>query len=227
MVEEIITALSRITWLFVIAHGCRLHVQGPSSRRKAGRPGIGRALCPRRLGAQDEQASMHISAQLIDAATGAHLSAERFDGLLEDIFELQDKVASTVAGVIEPTLEAAETARGRSRPTTDLTAYDLFLRARCGTASVIRARPGVRGTRPAPASDRARPAVWSGSRFCGALSPIPGGDELHRKSGGGPTDECRTGATSTARRPRRSRRPGDLPPLPSDISPRTSVSLSG
>jgi hypothetical protein len=74
--------------------------------------------------------SVRISAQLIDATTGAHLWADRFDGLLEDIFELQDRVAASVAGVIEPTLEAAETRRLADRPTTDLTAFDLYLRGR-------------------------------------------------------------------------------------------------
>ena len=57
------------------------------------------------------------------------ISADRFDGSLEDVFELQDKVAVSVAGVIEPVLQAAETARSINRPTTDLTAYDLYLRA--------------------------------------------------------------------------------------------------
>jgi tetratricopeptide (TPR) repeat protein len=66
---------------------------------------------------------------LIDAVTGAHLWADHFDGLLEDVFDLQDKVASSVAGVIEPALQAAETARSANRPTSDLTAYDLYLRA--------------------------------------------------------------------------------------------------
>jgi tetratricopeptide (TPR) repeat protein len=70
-----------------------------------------------------------IAAQLIDALSGAHLWAERFDGVLEDVFELQDKVALSVAGVIEPALQAAETGRGVHRPTNDLTAYDLYLRA--------------------------------------------------------------------------------------------------
>ena len=72
---------------------------------------------------------VRITAQLIDAETGAHLWADRFDGLLEDVFELQDKVASSVAGIIEPALQAAEIARSAARPTTDLTAYDLYLRA--------------------------------------------------------------------------------------------------
>jgi tetratricopeptide (TPR) repeat protein len=72
---------------------------------------------------------VRITAQLIEAEIGGNLWADRFDGSLEDVFELQDKVAITVAGVIEPTLQAAETARSASRPTNDLTAYDLYLRA--------------------------------------------------------------------------------------------------
>jgi tetratricopeptide (TPR) repeat protein len=72
---------------------------------------------------------VRITGQLIDATTGAHLWADRFDGSLEDVFELQDKVASSVAGIIEPALQAAETARSADRPTDDLTAYDLYLRA--------------------------------------------------------------------------------------------------
>jgi tetratricopeptide (TPR) repeat protein len=72
---------------------------------------------------------VRITGQLIDAVTGAHLWADRFGGSLEDIFELQDKVAISVAGVIEPTLQAAEIRRSSERPTTDLTAYDLYLRA--------------------------------------------------------------------------------------------------
>jgi hypothetical protein len=72
---------------------------------------------------------MRITAQLIGADTGAHLWADRFDGSLEDVFQLQDQVASSVAGVIAPTLQAAETRRSAGRLTTDLTAYDLYLRA--------------------------------------------------------------------------------------------------
>jgi hypothetical protein len=72
---------------------------------------------------------VRISAQLIDATTSAHLWADRFDGLLEDLFELQDQVAASVAGVIEPTLEVAESRRLADRPTNDLTALDFYLRA--------------------------------------------------------------------------------------------------
>jgi tetratricopeptide (TPR) repeat protein len=70
---------------------------------------------------------VRITGQLIDAQSGTHLWADRFDGSLEDVFELQDQVAISVAGVIEPALQAAETARSVDRPTKDLTAYDLYL----------------------------------------------------------------------------------------------------
>jgi hypothetical protein len=73
---------------------------------------------------------VRITAQLIDATNGAHLWADHFDGSLEDVFDLQDKVASSVAGVIEPELQAAEIARSAHRPTIDLTAYDIYLRAK-------------------------------------------------------------------------------------------------
>jgi adenylate cyclase len=72
---------------------------------------------------------VRITAQLIEAEEGTHLWADRFDGPLEDVFEIQDNIASSVAGVIEPTLEAAEIKRSIARPTKSLTAYDLFLRA--------------------------------------------------------------------------------------------------
>jgi len=72
---------------------------------------------------------VRITTQLIDAETGAHLWADRFDGRLEDVFELQDQVAISAAGVVEPTLQAAEIRRSAQRPTKDLTAYDLYLRA--------------------------------------------------------------------------------------------------
>ena len=66
---------------------------------------------------------------MIEAETGAHLWADRFDGSLEDVFDLQEQVAISVAGVIEPALRQAEIARSANRPTSDPTAYDLYLRA--------------------------------------------------------------------------------------------------
>jgi class 3 adenylate cyclase len=97
---------------------------------------------------------VRITAQLIDAVTSTHLWADRFDGLIEDVFELQDKVASSVAGVIEPALQAAETARSAGRPTNDLTAYDLYLRAYAMFVSSARQIPeALRLTEQAIARD--------------------------------------------------------------------------
>jgi adenylate cyclase len=127
--EEIITALSRIRWLFVIARNSSFTYKGRSVDVKQ----VGRELGVLYMleGSVRKAANrIRITAQLLDAITGAHLWAVRFDGTLEDVFELQDNVASSVAGVIEPTLQAAEYRRSIQRPTTDLTAYDLYLRAR-------------------------------------------------------------------------------------------------
>jgi adenylate cyclase len=128
MVEEIITALSRIRWLFVIARNSTFTYKGqPIDVKQVGRELGARYVLEgsvRRAGNR-----VRITGQLIEAATGAHLWADRFDGSLEQVFELQDQVATNVAGVIEPTLQAAETARSGTRQTADLTAYDLYLRA--------------------------------------------------------------------------------------------------
>jgi adenylate cyclase len=128
MVEEITTALSRIRWLFVIARNSSFTYKGQAVDVKQ----VGRELgvcyvlegSVRKAGGR-----LRITTQLIDAQSGAHLWADRFDGALEDVFDLQDQVAISVAGVIEPALEAAEVRRSAGRPTKDLTAYDLYLRA--------------------------------------------------------------------------------------------------
>ncbi len=142
MVEEIITALSRIRWLFVIARNSSFTYKGRVVDVKQ----VGRELgvlyvlegSVRKAGNR-----IRITAQLLDATTGAHLWADRFDAQLADIFELQDAVASSVAGVIEPRLEAAEYNRSTQRATNDLTAYDLYLRARAHTISWIGRVPCV------------------------------------------------------------------------------------
>src|SRR2546427_1326584 len=72
---------------------------------------------------------VRITGQLIDTATGAHIWADRFDGALDDIFELQDQVASSVVGAIEPKLRQSEIERATRKPTDSLDAYDLYLRA--------------------------------------------------------------------------------------------------
>jgi adenylate cyclase len=128
MVEEIITALSRIRWLFVIARNSSFTYKGQSVDVKQ----VGRELgvCYVLEGSVRKGGGrVRITAQLIEATTGAHLWADRFDGSVDDAFELQDSVAISVAGVIEPALQAAEIRRSSERPTNDLTAYDLYLRA--------------------------------------------------------------------------------------------------
>jgi TolB-like protein/class 3 adenylate cyclase/tetratricopeptide (TPR) repeat protein len=128
MVEEIITALSRIRWLFVIARNSTFTYKGRAVDVKE----VGRELGVRYVlegSVRKAGTRVRITAQLIDALTGTHLWADRFDGSLEDVFELQDKVAISVAGVIEPALQAAEIRHSAARPTSDLTAYDLYLRA--------------------------------------------------------------------------------------------------
>jgi adenylate cyclase len=128
MVEEIITALSRIRWLFVIARNSAFTYKGRAVDLKQ----VGRELGVRYVlegSVRKAGGRVRITAQLIDTTTGAHLWADRFDGSLEDVFELQDKVAASVAGVIEPALQVAEMRRSAARPTTDLSAYDLYLRA--------------------------------------------------------------------------------------------------
>ena len=128
MVEEIITSLSRINWLFVIARNSTFTYKGQSVDVKQ----IGRELGVRYVlegSVRRAAGRVRITAQLIDATTRTHLWADRFDGSLEDVFELQDKVAISVAGVIEPTLRQAEIDRARRKRPDSLDAYDLYLRS--------------------------------------------------------------------------------------------------
>jgi adenylate cyclase len=134
MVEEIITALSRIRWLFVIARNSSFTYKGQvvDVKQVGGELGVRYVLegSIRKAGNR-----IRIAAQLIDAITGAHLWADHFDGSLDNVFELQDNVASSVAGVIEPTLQAAEIRRSARQPTNNLSAYDLYLQARADAES--------------------------------------------------------------------------------------------
>jgi len=128
MVEEIITALSRIRWFFVIARNSSFTYKGRAVDVKQ----VGRELGVRYVlegSVRKGGIRVRITGQLIDTTTGAHIWAERFDGALDDIFELQDQVASNVVGAIEPKLLLAETERAIRKPTESLGAYDLYLRA--------------------------------------------------------------------------------------------------
>jgi adenylate cyclase len=128
IVEEIITALSRFQNLFVIARNSSFTYRGRAVDVKQ----VSRDLGVRYvLEGSVRKASnrVRITGQLIDATTGAHLWADRFEGTLEDVFDLQDQVTISVVSAIAPKLEQAEIERAKRKPTERLDAYDHFLRA--------------------------------------------------------------------------------------------------
>jgi TolB-like protein/class 3 adenylate cyclase/tetratricopeptide (TPR) repeat protein len=127
MVEEIITALSRFKSLFVIARNSTFTYKDKTIDIKR----VGRELGVRYVlegSVRRAGDRVRISGQLIEAATGTHIWADRFDGGLEDVFGLQDQVATSVVGLIAPRLEQAEFERARRKPTGKLDSYDLYLR---------------------------------------------------------------------------------------------------
>jgi TolB-like protein len=127
VVEDIITALSHYRWLFVIARNSSFTYKGRAVDVKQ----IGRELGVRYVleGSVRKAANrVRITGQLVDATTGAHLWAERFEGTLDDIFELQDQITADVVGNIAPQLERAEIERAKRKPTENLNAYDYYLR---------------------------------------------------------------------------------------------------
>jgi TolB-like protein/Flp pilus assembly protein TadD len=132
MVEDIIAGLSRSKSLFVIARHSTFTYRGRAVDIKQ----VGRELGVRYLlegSVRKAGNRVRISGQLIDAATGSHLWADRFDSQLEDIFDLQDRVTSSVIGAISPQLERAEIERAKRKPTESLQAYDYYLRALAST----------------------------------------------------------------------------------------------
>jgi TolB-like protein/Tfp pilus assembly protein PilF len=134
MVEDIITALSRFRNLFVIARDSSFSYKGKSVKVQT----VGRELGVRYVlegSVRKVGNRVRITGQLIDAATGSHLWADRFDGTLEDVFDLQDQVTASVVGAMAPRLEQAEIERAKRKPTESLDAYDLYLR---GLAAVHR-----------------------------------------------------------------------------------------
>jgi TolB-like protein len=126
MVDEITTALSRLRWLFVIARNSSFTYKGRAVDVKQ----VGRELGVRYVleGSVRKSASrVRIIGQLIDTSTGAHIWADRFEGVIEDIFDLQDQVTASVVGAIAPKMEQAEIERARRKSTENLDAYDYFL----------------------------------------------------------------------------------------------------
>jgi adenylate cyclase len=127
MVEDIITALSRFKSLFVIARNSSFTYKGKAVDIKQ----VGRELGVRYIlegSVRKVGTRVRIAGQLIEATTGGHLWADKFDGALEDVFGLQDQVTANVVGLIAPTLERAEIERARQKPTDRLDSYDCYLR---------------------------------------------------------------------------------------------------
>jgi TolB-like protein/class 3 adenylate cyclase len=127
IVEDIITALSRFKALFVIARNSSFTYKGRAVDVKQ----VGRELGVRYVlegSVRKAVSRVRITGQLVDTATGAHLWADRFNGGLGDIFDLQDQVTESVVGAIAPAVEKAEIERARRKPTESLDAYALYLR---------------------------------------------------------------------------------------------------
>jgi TolB-like protein len=127
MVEDIITALSRFRSLFVIARNSSFTYKGKAADIKK----VGQELGVRYVlegSVRKAARRVRITGQLIDAATGSHLWADRFEGDLKDVFELQDQVTACVAGELVTQVNFAETERANRKPTASLDAYDCYLR---------------------------------------------------------------------------------------------------
>ena len=128
MVEDIITGLSRIKWLFVIARNSSFAYKGESPDIRQ----VGRELGVRYVlegSVRRAAGRVRITGQLVEAETGRHIWAERYDRALDDVFALQDEITLSVIGAIEPTLRQAEIERVRRKRPEHLDAYDLVLRA--------------------------------------------------------------------------------------------------
>jgi TolB-like protein len=128
MVEEITTALSRVRSFFVIARNSSFTYKGKAVDVKQ----VGRELGVRYVlegSVRKAAGRVRITCQLIEAGTNHHVWADRFEGTLEDIFDLQDRVTESVVGAIEPKLQSAEIERANLKPTENLAAYDLYLRS--------------------------------------------------------------------------------------------------
>src|SRR5215471_14926170 len=128
MAEEIITALSRCTWLFVIARNSSFTYRSRTVDVRQ----IGRDLGVRYViegSVRRSGSRLRFTGQLVDATTGAHIWADRFDGDLSDVFALQDRFTESVVAAIGPQLQLAEIERLRHKPAAHLDAYDLLLRA--------------------------------------------------------------------------------------------------
>jgi TolB-like protein/class 3 adenylate cyclase len=136
MVEDIITTLSRAPNFVVIARNSSYSYKGHSVDVRQ----IGSELGVRYIvdgSIRSSENRLRISCELIDATSGKHIWAERYDGTMEDVFDLQDRITSSIVATIQPKMMRAEIARAQAKPTDNLSAYDLYLRALAGLSAEL------------------------------------------------------------------------------------------
>ena len=179
IVEEITTALSRFKTIFVIARNSSFTYKhkATDARRIGTELGVRYVLegSVRKGGNR-----LRITAQLIDTTTGIHLWADRFDGAIEDIFDLQDQVTTSVVGAITPSVERAEIDRALLKSTDSLAAYDHYMR---GIASAYQwtREADNRSAAPILQSHRTRPQICYGLRVGGVLLLLAKAQRLGRR----------------------------------------------
>ncbi|MER9668837.1 BTAD domain-containing putative transcriptional regulator [Mesorhizobium sp. M0203] len=142
MVEDIVTALAHFRHLFVVARNSSFTYRGRSVDIKQ----VGRELGVRYVVEGSVRRAgdrLRIAGQLIDTSTGAYLWADRFDGTLAEVFDLQDQVASSIVGAITPKMEEAEIERAKRKPTESLDAYDYYLRGLAAFDRTITSRSAI------------------------------------------------------------------------------------
>ena len=202
IVEDIITALAHFRHLFVIARNSSFTYKGRAVDMKQ----VGRELDVRYVVEGSVRRAgdrLRITGQLIDASTGAHLWADRFDGTLAEVFDLQDQVASSIVGAITPKVEEAEIERAKRKPTESLDAYDYYLRGLATFDRTISRAAIDDALRLFNEGDRPRPGVCPG--------PCQGGAVLRhskeqRLDGRSHERDCRSHATGhESGRPRQGR----------------------
>ncbi len=193
MVEDIITALSRFKELFVIARNSSFVYKG----RAVDIQQVARELGVRYVlegGVRKAGNRVRITGQLIDAATRAHLWADRFDGALEDVFDLQDRITESVVGAVQPTLRQAEIERARRKPPASLDAYDYLLRA---LPMVIANTAADAGTAITLLGEALR--LYPDYAYAHALMAMAYG-QIFRSAGGPEREQARANSVTHARR---------------------------
>jgi len=175
LVEDIITALSRTKSLFVIARNSSFSYKGKSPDIRL----VGRELGVRYVlegSVRKAGDRIRITGQLIDATNGTHIWADRFDGALKDIFELQDQVTLSIVAAIQPELRQAEFARVRRKPVENLDAYDWYLRglAHLNTRAREAFTEALKCFQTATGLDPTYGAAWGMSAYCIGLRSIAG-----------------------------------------------------